>query len=105
MRVLADNPDQFAYVSIWSSGLFSQSAEDYVARHKDLLAAPESVNDAVDMLTIVCGSDDFALPGAEALAKIYSDHGIEHAFELTGGGHTWLNWRAYLHDFVPQLFR
>jgi enterochelin esterase family protein len=22
-----------------------------------------------------------------------------------GGGHTWINWRAYLADFAPRLFR
>jgi enterochelin esterase family protein len=23
----------------------------------------------------------------------------------TGGGHTWINWREYLNDFAPRLFR
>lgn len=105
MRVLADHPNQFGYVSIWSSGLFSQGAHEYVAENEDFLSAPDVVNDTVEVLTIVCGSDDFALPGAQALAQVYGDHGIEHQFELTDGGHTWLNWRDYLHEFAPKLFR
>lgn len=105
MRVLADHPDQFAFVAIWSSGLFSQAADDYAAANERFLANPERVNDNVELLSIVVGSDDFALPGARELAHVYTDYGIEHEFELTGGGHTWLNWRAYLNGLVPRLFQ
>jgi len=105
MRVLRDHPDQFAYVGIWSSGLFSQAADDYVAVNRDFLMHAEHVNDSVEILSLVVGSEDFARPGAEALAQVYADHGIVHELELTGGGHTWLNWRAYLRDFAPRLFR
>jgi len=24
---------------------------------------------------------------------------------ISGGGHTWINWRHYLNDLVPLLFR
>jgi enterochelin esterase family protein len=34
-----------------------------------------------------------------------NEHDIDNEFELTGGGHTWINWRRYLNDLVPQLFR
>ena len=105
MRVLSDHPDQFAYVAIWSSGLFSQSPESYAAENREFLADPRRVNDAVEVLAIVVGEDDFVLEGARGLERVYSAHGIEHEFELTGGGHTWMNWRAYLRDFAPRLFR
>jgi enterochelin esterase family protein len=26
-------------------------------------------------------------------------------FVESPGGHTWINWRNYLSDFAPQLFR
>jgi enterochelin esterase-like enzyme len=105
MRVLSDHPDQFAYVAIWSSGLFSQSPEDYVAANREFLASPERVNEAVKLLSIVVGEDDFVLPGARGLAQVYASHGIDHEFALSGGGHTWMNWRAYLRDYAPRLFR
>lgn len=28
-----------------------------------------------------------------------------NALARAGGGHTWLNWRSYLADLAPQLFR
>jgi len=32
-------------------------------------------------------------------------HGIKNELHVSGGGHTWINWRHYLHDFAPLLFR
>jgi enterochelin esterase family protein len=31
--------------------------------------------------------------------------GIRYVYNETGGGHTWLNWRDYLNDFAPRLFK
>ena len=31
-------------------------------------------------------------------------HGFDVTFVESGGGHTWINWREYLHQFAPQLF-
>jgi len=32
-------------------------------------------------------------------------HGFNPVFHQSEGGHTWLNWRDYLSEFAPQLFR
>jgi enterochelin esterase family protein len=32
-------------------------------------------------------------------------HGFSPVFKESPGGHTWLNWRAYLIEFAPQLFQ
>ncbi len=32
-------------------------------------------------------------------------HGIKHIYRETGGDHTWINWRRYLNEFAPLLFR
>jgi len=37
----------------------------------------------------------------EALTK----NGMEHTFFITGGGHTWANWRIYLNTFGQLLFK
>lgn len=35
------------------------------------------------------------------------DFVVRNPQQLKGtlGGHTWVNWRAYFHDFAPRLFR
>ena len=29
----------------------------------------------------------------------------KHDLDITGGGHTWVNWRHYLNELSPKLFR
>jgi enterochelin esterase family protein len=36
---------------------------------------------------------------------ILKKHGVAPVFVESTGGHTWINWRAYLGQFAPQLFR
>ena len=40
--------------------------------------------------------------GSIALMK---KHAFAPVFVESEGGHTWLNWRDYLSEFAPQLFR
>ena len=105
LRVLATHPDEFAYVGIWSAGLFGGNAEEWEKRNEAFLAAADKVNGAVKRLEIVVGDKDFALPGSKALAEVLKKRGIEHDLRITGGGHTWINWRHYLNEFAPKLFR
>ena len=44
LRVLTTNPDRFAYVAIWSAGLFGGNAEDWEKRNEAFLAAADKVN-------------------------------------------------------------
>ena len=32
-------------------------------------------------------------------------HGLAVAFKESAGAHTWTNWREYLNEFAPLLFR
>ncbi len=54
---------------------------------------------------IGCGSDDFALANNQNLDAALTRNGMEHTFFITGGGHTWANWRVYLNTFAPLLFK
>ena len=36
---------------------------------------------------------------------IFDRSGIKYTYKESAGGHTWPNWRAYLTQFAPQLFR
>ena len=62
-------------------------------------------NDAIRLLSIRVGEKDFALPGSRNLSELFTKHGIEHTLEVNEGGHTWLNWRLYLSELLPRLFR
>jgi enterochelin esterase family protein len=37
--------------------------------------------------------------------ELLTRHGFKVEFTESPGGHTWLNWRNYLAQFVPLLFQ
>ena len=54
---------------------------------------------------LACGTDDFAFPNNQNLDAALTRNGMEHTFFITGGGHTWANWRIYLNTFARLLFK
>jgi len=105
LRVLTTKPDEFAYVGIWSAGIFGGKPEEWEKRNEAFLASADNVNHAVKRLEIVVGDKDFLLAGVKSLVEVLKKRGIDHDFRITGGGHTWINWRQYLNEFAPKLFR
>ncbi len=105
LRVLTNHPDEFAYVAIWSAGLFGGNAEDFEKRNEVFFKDSERANKMVKLLSISVGDKDFALNGSKALAGLLEKHGIRHELHTSGGGHTWINWRHYLSELAPRLFR
>jgi enterochelin esterase family protein len=51
------------------------------------------------------GKNDFAFKGSKALSEVLTKHGIRNDLHVSGGGHTWINWRHYLNELAPKLFR
>jgi para-nitrobenzyl esterase len=104
-RVVGSHPEAFAYVGIWSAGVRPEGAESFEEDAAPLLAHPETANGAIRLFSIRVGEDDFALEGSRALDELLTEHGIDHEMEVNGGGHTWINWRLYLSELLPRLFR
>jgi enterochelin esterase-like enzyme len=104
-RVLTNHPDAFAYVAIWSAGVRPEGSEAFEKDAAAFLAAPEKVNKSIRLLSIRAGDKDFALAGCRNLDELLTKHKIEHKLQVNGGGHTWINWRLYLSELLPQLFR
>jgi enterochelin esterase-like enzyme len=105
LRVLTTHPDQFAYVGIWSAGLFRGDPAQYEKQNQAFFQDAAKVNASVKLLEVTVGDKDFTLAGSKALSELFKKHGIKHHLRITGGGHTWINWRQYLNEFAPKLFR
>ncbi len=105
LRVVTTHPDEFAYVGVWSAGLFGGSAADWEQRNSNFLASAVTVNHAVKLFSISVGDKDSLLAGSKSLAEALDKHGIKHEIHISGGGHTWINWRHYLSEFAPRLFQ
>jgi enterochelin esterase family protein len=104
-RVLTSHPDQFAHVAIWSAGLFGGDPAAFEKQNDAFLKNAAGVNKSVRLLEVTVGDKDFALAGSKALSEVLGKHGIKHELRVTGGGHTWINWRQYLNELAPKLFQ
>lgn len=106
MRVVGGNPDQFAYVGVWSAGVNPQITADFEKRNLALLDSADKANKQIKLFSVSCGEKDtLAFNGSKNLDEILKKRGIKHEMNVTPGGHTWINWRRYLNDYAQKLFR
>jgi enterochelin esterase-like enzyme len=106
LRVATTHPDEFAYVGVWSAGAGGRNAGNFETRNESYLKSAEHLNKVVKLFSISVGDKDtMALNGSKTLAEALEKHGIKHELHISGGGHTWINWRHYLNEFAPKLFR
>jgi enterochelin esterase family protein len=106
LRLVAHHTDQFAYVGVWSAGVNPQTNDDFKQRNAAFLGAAAKVNSQLKLFSVSCGEKDtLAIAGSRNLHELLNKSGIRHEFNVTGGAHTWINWRQYLNDFAPKLFQ
>jgi enterochelin esterase family protein len=94
--------DTFHSVGAFSAGIRNTNFEE---QYKDLLADPAAANKKLKVFYIACGKTDSLFAASETLHTTLEKRQIKHSFTPSEEGHVWRNWRAYLSDFVPQLFR
>ena len=103
LSLALEHPQDFAYVGVFSSGLFQRNLADWESKHQADLDNAEA-KAGLKLLWFRTGKEDFLLQSTHNTVDLLKKHEFKPVFEESGGGHTWLNWRQYLIDFAPQLF-
>lgn len=124
LQVAIPRLERFGYIGVFSSGLLG--AFPGGGRGAAASAAPASgvpaaaaawekqhatkLDDAglkrgLRLLWFGTGKEDFLMPTTVATIDLFKRHGFAPVFVESPGGHTWINWRNYLAEFAPQLFR
>ena len=94
--------DIFRYIGAFSPVIFNQSAEqDY----KEAFADAAATNKKLKQFYIYCGNKDTLFASNKSFHELLDRRRITHTFVETDGAHVWRNWRDYLTDFAPRLFR
>lgn len=103
LNLFAAKPTDYAYVGVFSSGIFARDNE-WETANKDRLTAKEA-KDGLKVLWFATGKEDFLLDRTKASVALLKK--LEHApvFKETDGGHTWIKWQEYLNEFAPMLFQ
>jgi enterochelin esterase family protein len=96
--------DKFSAVGVFSSGILGASVSEWETSH---LRALDDAKAKKGLKTVWfrTGSEDFLLNNTKSTVEMLRKHGFNVSFEETPGAHTWVNWRNYLRDFAPLLFR
>lgn len=98
IRVTNSNPGTFGYIGVFSSG----TRESDEAFDKQLQALKAS---GVNLYWIGCGVDDFVKSSSDALRAALDKNDFPYTYYESSGGHTWANWRIYLSQIAPLLFK
>jgi len=96
------NLDKFSHLGVFSMGIRNEGFEK---EHAAVFADPAKTNKQLKVFQVMCGKTDFLYKSAVALHETLDKGGIRHTWVESAGGHIWPNWRRYLRDFAPLLFR
>ena len=105
LNVGLTNLDKFSQLGVFSSGWFGQEGAATFAKNNAAIFSDPKLNDRLRLFWFATGKDDFVLPSTKAALALLDQHKVRYSYKETEGGHTWPNWRAYLNEFVPLLFR
>ncbi len=99
------NPEKFGYIGVMSMGLRNnpRSGSYNEEVHKNQIHAIQE--NGIKLYWIGCGKDDFLYESVTNLRKFYDDNGFKYEYHESTGGHTWTNWRIYLSELAPRLFK
>jgi enterochelin esterase family protein len=114
------HPQKFGYVGVFSSGLFgvfaipgrgapppapwTRGSSDWEKRHAAALA-DDKAKKGLKLLWFSTGKDDFLVQISRSTVDLFKAYGYAPVYEESDGGHTWINWRDYLTEFAPLLFK
>lgn len=105
MNISREYPDMFDYVGLFSAaivprdGVKSPIYEDADSKLKT------QFDKSPALYWIGIGNTDFLYDANRKYLKMLDEKSYPHVYYETPEGHVWKNWRIYLSEFAPLLFR
>lgn len=105
LHISKEYPDLFNYVGLFSAVIMpGQKAQSPIyARFDQKLEIQFAKKPALYWIGI--GNADFLYQANVDFRKMLDEKGYQYTYYETEGGHIWRNWRIYLTEFVPLLFK
>ena len=113
LAIAAAHLEQFSYLGVFSSGVFGITGRgpgagapgpSFEEQHRAVLDDAKKKK-GLELFWFATGRDDFLVETSRATVEMLKKHGFDVVYKESAGGHTWANWRDYLAEFAPQLFR
>ena len=97
------NLGTFRYLAVMSSGWTTE--QDRESFYKSEAAKIPKYNAALKLFWWGWGETDIARANGLAVIEKFRSQGVKIETRESPGGHTWDNWRLYLYEVAPRLFR
>ena len=105
-RISMENPDMFDYVGLFSPAVRWNGTGVNTDQDPELIAKLQrQFQNPPKTYLIAIGTDDFLMPLNKEYMELLDVQNIPYTYWESTGGHEWKNWRDYLKQFLPLLFR
>lgn len=103
----SSHPDMFGYVGLFSAAVEPIQTGQPVAElyHDRAGQIRRQFEKGVKKYYIAIGVDDFLYDSNKVFRAELDSLGVPYIYKESEYGHEWTNWRRYLVDFLPVLFR
>lgn len=105
LHISKQYPDMFNYIGLFSAAIMpgkdtkSPVYDDFDAKLEIQFAKKPA------LYFIAIGNKDFLYEANNEYRKMLDEKGYKYEYYETGEGHIWKNWRIYLTEFAPKLFK
>lgn len=105
LHISKQYPDMFNYVGLFSAAIMpnKEASSPIYENMEGKLKVQFDKNPALYWIAI--GKTDFLYKANEEYRKLLDEKGYKYTYYESDEGHIWKNWRIYLTEFVPMLFR
>ena len=91
-------PDMFSYIGVFSMGV--RTVNDDLENQFKVLKSKNPT-----LYYVAVGKNDQLLQATQNLVAILKKNEFNYVYNETSGWHSWSNWRIYLADFAPRIFK
>ncbi|WP_165490826.1 esterase [Chryseobacterium gleum] len=105
LYISANLPKTFDYVGLFSPAILPpDEKKSPVYQNLDQKLKAQQTN-SYKLYWIAIGKTDFLYKNVTEYREKLNKMNFKYQYVESEGGHTWSNWRTYLNDFLPQLFK
>jgi enterochelin esterase family protein len=114
LNIAIPNLTDYSFIGVFSSGIFelggmnsggnTDGGSSWEKQNTKVLD-DSGLKQGLRMFWFATGREDFLLKVSQNTVALFKKHGFDVVYNETAGAHTWNNWREYLKEFAPLLFK
>lgn len=105
LQISKEYPDMFDYVGLFSAAILPREGEKSPVYQDFEKKLKVQFDKKPALYWIAIGDKDFLYDANKQYRQLLDSKGYPYEYRESGDGHIWKNWRIYLSEFAPKLFK